>query len=207
MISRATTDYVTQLMSRNPVVLVHGLYDTRAKFNTLSAHLEQLGWSVFCPNLVPNDGTGCLKALAQQVAKFVDDHFLPEQKIDLLGFSMGGLVTRYYLQRLGGVERVQRYISISAPNQGTIDAYAQSHPGIKQMRPGSPFIQDLNQDWSKFQARLQTTTLWTPYDLMIVPATSSCLGLGKEISVPVWVHAWMVDDPRVLAIVAQSLSE
>ena len=194
-------------MPRNPVVFVHGLFDTTAKFKILSAHLEQFGWSVYCLNLIPNDGTGCLKKLAQQVAEFIDLHFLPEQKIDLLGFSMGGLVTRYYLQRLGGIDRVQRYISISAPNKGTIDAYAQSHEGIKQMRPGSALITDLNQDWAKFQARLQTTTLWTPFDLMIVPATSSCLGFGKEISVPVWVHAWMVDDPRTLALVTQALSE
>lgn len=194
-------------MPRNPVVLVHGLFDTIAKFKTLSAHLEQFGWSVHCFNLMPNDGTGCLKKLAHQVEDYINQHFPSEQKVDLLGFSMGGLVTRYYLQRLGGVDRVQRYISISAPNQGTIVAYSQPHEGIRQMRLNSELIKDLNQDWSKFQTRLQTTTLWTPFDLMIVPATSSCLGLGKEISVPVWVHAWMVDDPRVLAIVTHALSE
>jgi triacylglycerol lipase len=194
-------------MAPNPVVLVHGLYDTSVKFKTLAAYLENKGWSVYRLNLIPNDGTGCLKQLAQQLAEFVNHNFSPEQKIDLVGFSMGGLVTRFYLQRLGGIEHFQRYISISAPNQGTIVAYAQSLEGIKQMRPGSALIQDINQDWAKFQGQLQTTTIWTPYDLLIIPAKSSCLGLGKELSVPVWVHAWMVDDPRVWAIVAQSLSE
>ena len=194
-------------MPRNPVVLVHGLYDTAAKMRVLSAHLEQLGWSVYCLNLTPNDGSGCLKFLASQVSTFVDRHFSPKEPIDLLGFSMGGLVTRYYLQRLGGIDRVQRYISISAPNQGTLTAYSFSSEGICQMRPTSPFIRDLNQDWDQYQSKLQITTIWTPFDLMIIPATSSCLGFGKEIALPVWVHAWMVHDPRTLHQVIQSLSD
>ena len=194
-------------MSRNPVLLVHGLYDTTAKFDALSAHLSDRGWSVHSLDLTPNDGRGCLKALARQVADYVDRTFDAQQAIDLLGFSMGGLVTRYYLQRLGGVDRVHRYISISAPNRGTLAAYALPWEGIGQMRPQSPFVSDLNRDWQQYYAQLQVTTLWTPFDLMILPAASSCLGSDREISLPVWVHAWMVHDNRTLEIVADALSE
>jgi triacylglycerol lipase len=193
-------------MAKNPVVLIHGLYDTAAKFNTLAAHLRRQGWSVGAPSPTPNDGSACLKALAQQVATFIDRRFEPEQAIDLLGFSMGGLITRYYLQRLGGIKRVQRYISISAPNKGTIAAYSLPLKGIRQMRPQSDFIQDLNRDWKEYQSRLQVTTLWTPFDLMILPASSSCCGWGQETVLPIWVHARMVEDPRALEQVVQALS-
>lgn len=193
-------------MVKNPVVLVHGLYDTAAKFKTLASHLRQQGWFVATPSLTPNDGSGCLAALAHQVANFIDSQFEPGQAIDLLGFSMGGLVTRYYLQRLGGIERVRRYINISAPNHGSILAYSLPLKGISQMRPLSNFILDLNRDWEQYQARLQVTTLWTPFDLMVLPATSSCLGWGKETALPVWVHAWMLKDPRTLVQVTQALS-
>jgi len=194
-------------MERNPVLLIHGLYDTVAKFEALSLYLYQLGWSVHSLNLTANDGSVPLNELAKQVADYVDRNFEPEQMIDLLGFSMGGLVTRYYLQRLGGVERVKRYVTISAPNHGTLTAYPLSLPGIIQMRINSPFLQDLNQDHHKCLSHIQVTNLWTPYDLMILPAHSSKMGIGQEISVPVAVHAWMVSDRRVMKIIALALSD
>jgi triacylglycerol lipase len=194
-------------MQRNPVLLVHGIYDTVAKFKRLSAYLDQSGWSVHSLNLKPNDGSASLNELAKQVADYVDRNFETGQVIDLLGFSMGGLVTRYYLQRLGGIERVERYITISAPNNGTLTAYPLSLPGIIQMRMNSPFLQDLNQDHYKYLTQLKVTNLWTPYDLMILPAHSSKMGIGREISVPVAVHAWMVSDRRVMKIIASALSD
>ena len=194
-------------MERNPVLLVHGLYDTVAKFKELSAYLDQLGWSVHSINLKPNDGSAPLNDLAKQVAGYVDRTFESGQIIDLLGFSMGGLVTSYYLQRLEGVERVKRYITISAPNNGTLTAYSLPLKGITQMRINSSFLQDLNQDHDQYLSQIQVTNLWTPYDLMILPAHSSKMGIGREISVPVAVHAWMPSDRRVMEIVASALSD
>jgi triacylglycerol lipase len=141
------------------------------------------------------------------VADYVDRTFESGQIIDLLGFSMGGLVTRYYLQRLGGVERVKRYITISAPNNGTLTAYSLPLKGITQMRINSSFLQDLNQDHDQYLSKLQVTNLWTPYDLMILPAHSSKMGIGREISVPVAVHAWMPSDRRVMKLIASALSD
>ncbi len=195
------------LKQRNPVLLVHGLYDTVIKFKALSAHLNKLGWSVHGLNLKPNDGSAPLDHLAKQVADYVDQTFAPDQIIDLVGFSMGGLVTRYYLQRLGGVEKVARYITISAPNNGTLTAYPLSLAGIVQMRMNSSFLQDLNQDCDQCLSQVQMTNLWTPYDLMILPAHSSKMGIGQEISIPVAVHAWMVSDPRVLKLIVSALSD
>ena len=194
-------------MERNPVLLVHGIYDTVAKFKELSAYLDQLGWSVHSINLKPTDGSALLDDLAEQVADYVDRTFESGQMIDLLGFSMGGLVTRYYLQRLGGVERVKRYITVSAPNNGTLMAYSFPLPGIIQMRINSPFLQDLNQDHDQYLSQLKVTNLWTPYDLMIFPAHSSKMGIGREISVPVAVHGWMVRDRRVMKLIASALSD
>jgi triacylglycerol lipase len=193
-------------IQRNPVLLVHGIYDTVAKFERMSVYLTQLGWSVHGISLTPNNGAHRLENLAHQVADYVNETFPARQSIDLIGFSMGGLVTRYYLQRLGGIERVQRYISLSAPNNGTLTAYASSLPGIVQMRPQSDFLQDLNQDGVQMLKQVDMTVIWTPFDLMIIPATSSRLGVGKEIELPVWVHAWMVSDRRSLAAVATTLS-
>lgn len=194
-------------IQRNPVLLIHGLTDTIEKFNVMTTYLRQLGWEVHSINLIPNTGWIGLDKLAEQVANYIEKKFPSSQPLDLIGFSMGGIVTRYYLQRLGGINRVQRYINISAPNNGTLLAYGLPFPGIIQMRPDSEFLQDLNNDSLELLKNINFTILWTPFDLMIVPPESSRLPVGREIMVPVLVHAWMVSDERTLKIIADILSE
>lgn len=191
----------------NPVLLVHGINDTIAVFNTMSAYLTQLGWSVYKLNLVPNNGDLGLDKLAEQVAEYIEGNFPAQQPLDLVGFSMGGIVTRYYLQRLGGIKRVQRYISISAPNHGTIIAQLSQRPGCLQMRSHSSLLQDLNRDGEEMLARINFTTIWTPFDLMIVPAQSSLMSVGKQIKLNVLLHPWMLWDGRCLDVVAHALRE
>ncbi|MBE9240511.1 alpha/beta fold hydrolase [Synechocystis salina] len=198
---------VAEVPDRHPVVLVHGIYDTRAKFATMADFLTQGGWSVHCLDLEPNDGSASLAVLATQVQQYIDQKFAPQQPVDLIGFSMGGLVTRYYLQRLGGVERVRRYITISAPNQGTLLGYSLPYQGVREMAWQSDFLRDLNRDCCELLAGLQVTVIWTPFDLMILPPSSSHLEIGREIILPVLVHAWMVSDARCLAEVALALAK
>ena len=190
---------------RNPVLLVHGFGDTTALFKKMSAYLQNLGWSVYSQNLTPNNGTLGLEHLAQQVATYAEQTFR-SQPFDLVGFSMGGIVSRYYLQRLGGIDRVKRFISISSPHHGTWTAYALGRPGCLQMRPNSAFLEDLNRDAPTMLGKLDFTSIWTPYDLMIVPASSSQMNVGREITLPVALHAWMVTDPRSLQVVADTLA-
>ncbi|MEI6445770.1 MAG: triacylglycerol lipase [Nostocales cyanobacterium ELA583] len=191
---------------QNPVLLVHGINDTGAVFNTMALYLRQRGLSVYTVDLVPNNGSEVLNKLAQQVANYIAATFEPEQPLDLVGFSMGGIVSRYYLQRLGGIHRVQRFITISSPHKGTVIAYGSWLPGCVQMRPNSSFLKDLNSDVQVLK-KLNFTSIWTPYDLMIVPAESSQLEVGQEITVPVVLHLLMLTDMRILELVAKILIE
>jgi triacylglycerol lipase len=107
---------------------------------------------------------------------------------------------------LGGLARVQRYISISAPNHGTIAAHFSLRPGCIQMRPDSDFMTDLNRDVDRLNS-LNLTTIWTPFDLIILPPTSSQLGIGTDISIPVVAHPLMVADKRTLNAISNALSQ
>lgn len=196
----------TENQQRNPVLLVHGIDDTGAVFHKMAPYLRQLGWSVHTIDLSPNNGDAGLDVLAKQVAHYIAANFAIEQALDLIGFSMGGLVSRYYVQRLGGINRVQRFVTISSPHHGTIVAYASQRPGCVQMRPNSAFIQDLNSD-AAILSHLNFTSIWTPYDLMIVPTSSSQLPVGKEVILPVALHSWMLMDSRCITTVAAALTE
>jgi triacylglycerol lipase len=191
---------------RNPVLLVHGLTDTSHKMRGIANHVRGLGLAVYDLDLTPNNGDAKLEVLARQIADLVDRTFTPHQQIDLIGFSMGGLVSRYYIQRLGGIDRVQRLMTISSPHRGTLAAYFSQRPGCVQMRPDSEFIANLNRDLDCLD-RLDFTSLWTPFDLMILPPTSSQLGLGTEIMLPVVAHPLMVFDRRCLEAIATALAQ
>jgi triacylglycerol lipase len=188
----------------NPVLLVHGINDTGAVFSKMIPYLKERGLTVYDLNLLPNNGDVGLDKLALQVATFIDKTFAPEQSLDLVGFSMGGIVSRYYIQRLGGIDRVERFITISSPHYGTAIAYASQRPGCVQMRTNSPFLKDLNSDMAMLK-RLNFTSIWTPYDMMIVPASSSQMPIGTEVIIPVALHPWMLTDSRSIAAVAEAL--
>ncbi|MGI0480141.1 esterase/lipase family protein [Geminocystis sp. CENA526] len=183
--------------SSNIILMVHGITDTGNIFNDMASYFEKKGYKIYTIDLIPNLGTADLRDLAQQLKTYIDTQFLPQEKIILLGFSMGGLVTRYYLQRLNGLERIDRYISISAPNNGTNLAYTLPLEGIMQMRPNSEFLQDLNKDIKETLGQIKSLILWTPFDAMIIPANSSLLSIGKEVNIPVLFHKWMLFDQRV----------
>lgn len=192
--------------TRNPVFLVHGIIDRAYVFNSLRAFLEREGWTVYALDLIPNDGRARLEVLAQQLAVFIDRQVGRDRPIDLIGFSMGGLVSRYYIQRLGGLDRVDHFISICAPNHGTRLAFLMPlFAGIRQMCPNSDFLNDLNQDAIDQLGQINYTSLWTPSDLMIIPADSARMPIGRNLPIPAKMHAWTVSDARYHAEIAATL--
>jgi len=193
--------------SRNPVLLIHGIFRKSGIFYKMSAYLTQLGWLVYTLNLSPHWGNASIDELAQQIADYIDKTLAPEQHLDIVGLSMGGLVTRYYLQkRLGGINRVQRFIAISSPHSGTWMAYTLWGKGCIQMRPGSAFLEDLNREAALLE-KLNFTSIWTDWDFIIVPASSSQISAAKEVKLSVFAHVMMARHSSSLKAVAEALSE
>ena len=185
-------------------MLLHGLGDTSRLFRRLRQYLEERSWTIYTLDLIPNNGTAGLDVLARQASEYINRTFQPNQKIDLIGFSMGGLIARYYLQRLDGIRRVSRFITISSPHHGTWTAYALGRNGVRQMRPGSQFLRDLNTN-SHALKQLRFTSIWTPLDLMIVPARSSVMPEARTVRLVVSHHAGMVNNLRVMKAVESAL--
>lgn len=184
--------------------MVHGIWKSGASFRALSRHLAKRGFDVHTIDLTPNDGRAGIPELGEQLSAFVEKLLPNGEPLDLVGFSMGGVVGRYYLQRLGGAERVRRFVTISSPHNGTMTAYLRRLPGALQMRPDSELLRELNREIQAL-GRLDVTSIWTPLDLMIVPPQSSRLPIGREVLVAAPLHALMLHDPRSLRAVAEAL--
>ena len=87
---------------RNPVVLIHGFCDSAKSMRRMRRWLRSRGWHVLAPDLTPNDGSLSLCELAKWLATYIEETFPKDRKIDVVGFSMGGVISRYYVQRLHG---------------------------------------------------------------------------------------------------------
>lgn len=189
-----------------PVLLVHGIWDTGTRFRWMMPHLERGGFKVHSLNLVPNDGRAELSELARQLDGYVRATFAAGESIDLVAFSMGGLVSRYYIQRLGGIQRVRKFVTIGTPHRGTWTAFLLGNAGARNMRPKSTFLEDLNRDIELLEG-VSFVSIWTPLDLMILPADSSQVPVGRSIPVRTLAHPLLVRDRRVLQLLVGILSE
>jgi triacylglycerol lipase len=190
----------------NPVLLVHGLKDSSRKMRRLARHLRESGREAHLLDLIPSWGQVGLEVLAAQIAEFVEKTFAPEQRFDFVGFSMGGLVGRYYLQRLGGLQRVDRFVTIAAPHQGSLLAWLIPNAGCRQMRPGSEFLRDLESDVHRLR-EVRFTSLWTPFDLIILPQKSSVMAMATNRLIWCLAHPLMVFQPSALRAVAAALND
>ena len=186
-----------------PVLCVHGIWDTGAVFGPMRNTLLQRGWGqVHALDLTPNDGSAEIADLAEQVGAAA--RALGGGPVDLVGFSMGALVSRYWLQKLGGRERVRRFVSISGPHRGTLTAMLSSKPGARQMRPNSELLTGLFADPDPW-GRCEVHAFWTPFDLMILPAGSSALPGSRERRFNVPLHPLMLHSREVIDAVADVL--
>lgn len=169
----------------------------------LANHLRKEGRAVFTPALVPANGEATLESLAEQLAAFANRE-VPSGKFDLVGFSMGGLVSRYYVQRLGGIDRVNRFLTLATPHNGTVMARLFQGAGHQQMRPGSPFLRDLDRDCEMLRS-VGFKSLYTPLDTIIVPAKSSEQFAAENIKVWGVMHPSFVLEKRCIKVVADCL--
>lgn len=192
-----------------PVLLVHGIWDEGARFDRMRAALAVAGHApARALDLSPNDGSGTIHSLAGQVERAAEELLAASGagRLDLIGFSMGALVSRYFVQRMSGKARVRRFVSISGPHRGTVTAFAMNKAGVREMRPKSPLLTELDADPDPW-GEVEVHTMWTPYDLMIVPPTSSQLpGAAEDHCLRIALHRWMITHPRAVERVVSILA-
>lgn len=184
------------LRPRN-VVLVHGFLDIGEPFDMMQRKLEEQGHRCIAPWLTPSDGRGGLANLAKGLEDDINSEFGTDQPISIVAFSMGGIVSRHYLQQLGGAERCQQFFTISSPHNGTKAAWLYPSQGAEEMRPNSPFLQALESTESRL-GEMPVTSYWTPMDLIILPPNSSEWERANNIKVHSPLHPMMLTSPKVI---------
>ena len=195
---------MNKLREQQPVILVPGWLDNIATMGKMAEHLSGLGYRALVCSPQPSDGRAPIEDLAAQLAEFVAQTLADDERFHYIGFSMGGLIGRYYLQELGGRARMANLITIATPHRGTYMAHSLWLPAVRQMRPESEFIHNLNVDLSALAER-RFVSLWTPLDLSVVPPSHSELPVGESRRVFGIAHALMPVNRRVWRAVEEAL--
>lgn len=152
------------------------------------------------PHLPHGLGVRRLEELAAQLGGHIESAFGRDEPIDLLGFSMGGVIARTWIQLQGGRRRTRRFVSVGSPQQGTWVAQpwpARLLAGIADMKPGSPLLLRLNGDPGGL-AGVDCCSFYCAADLMVVPGWRAVLPEGRRIQLPVLAHQHLIRHPAAL---------
>ena len=168
-----------------PVLVVPGYNGTPASVGTLAARLRAAGRQVVVVDL-PDRGTGDLRASATALAAAVDH--TGAARVDLVGYSAGGVVIRLWLADPGRALRARRVVLLGTPNHGTelAGAAAALGPGlcgsICQLAPGSAVLAELNRG-DETPPGPRFFSIWTAQDQTVVPPATAVLDGAANIRV------------------------
>ena len=179
---------------RNPIILIHGLWNNSSIFSSISSKLDDIGVEYFAQTLKHSYGMTSIIDLTNTLNELILEKYGLEKELDILGFSMGGIIGRYWIQKFNGYKRTRRFISIGSPHKGTFMAQlVPKYPfrGISEMKINSKFLRGLAKNDSFFD-EIECISFFTYWDLMVFPSWWTNLNFGEKISVKVYKHRNLV---------------
>ncbi|MEU0942912.1 alpha/beta fold hydrolase [Streptomyces canus] len=161
--------------AKPPVVLLHGFIDNRSVFVLLRRSLAQHGRQQI-ESLNYSPLTCDIRAAAELLGRHIEGicERTGSERVDVVGHSLGGLIARYYVQRLGGDSRVRTLVTLGTPHSGTrVAPLANAHPIVRQMRPGSEVLEELTQPAPG--CRTHFVSFWSDLDHVMDPLEAACI--------------------------------
>ncbi|HMJ32767.1 MAG TPA: alpha/beta fold hydrolase [Baekduia sp.] len=186
-----------------PVVLVNGTFANQiTSWNAFSPLLKNDGYCVYTFNyggmfLGQIGAYGSIAASADELKTEVTKVLASTgaAKVDIVGWSQGGMMPRYYIKNLGGASKVNHLVGLAPSNHGTtlsgLATLAGYFPGalplVGALCPactdqvkGSPFITALNTGGDTVPG-VRYTVIQSKYDEVVTPYTSAFLS-GSNVT-------------------------
>ncbi len=133
-----------------PLVLLHGFLGTRGTMVPLTRRFRADGRAVFSYHVGTFQLESMVKSaevLRDRLEQIVTD--LEVDRVDVVGFSMGGLVAVHTLKFLQGERYIRRLVTLGSPFRGTwlavpgVAMMGLISPSLWQVVPHSPFLNRL----------------------------------------------------------------
>jgi triacylglycerol lipase len=156
------------------------------------------------PRLALGDMAEMARTLATHVEAVAGEFGL----VNLVCHSAGGLIARYYLQKLNRLAPVSSIVFLGTPHEGTLAAY----PGFlvrtcRQMTPESKFMYSLGDSGLGRILTDRSLSLYSTHDLLVIPFESGRLAGGRNVRMKgPFGHALPLD-PRALGLTLTFIDE
>lgn len=191
-----------------PILLLHGIMDNRSVFTVFRRTLRRRGFGVVH---AVNYGfaTDDIRTAAHRLHRHVEQ--LRERtgadRIHIVGHSLGGMIARYYVQRMGGSAAVHTLVTLGSPHAGTLAAHLLPTPLARQLRPESDVIAELARPAPSCDTRF--LVVWSRMDQLVLPQRNGRLRHPDldvvELEMRDVGHLSLPIDPRTVHWVATAL--
>lgn len=198
-------------VAETPILLVHGIIDNHAIFTVMEYALRRHGFQTLSRYdygvLTQN-----IPRAAVRLGAAIDELSAATgyERVHVIGHSLGGLIARYYVQRLGGDQHVHTLVTLGTPHQGTQLAWAAPLlPLVRQLTPDSPVIQELAAPAQGCRSRF--VAFYSDIDHLVVPGRNARLDHPdlnvQNIAAHGVGHLSMPNNGRIAFSIAQALRE
>ena len=196
-------------VEKTPVIFVHGLYHNHTAWYLYLRWFRRWGWS----HVTTVNMRGKLKSihefariLAAEVEKVLAES--QSERVDLVGQSMGGLVIRAYLTEDSALSKVRRVVTLGSPHGGSKLAVLGWGEAVREMIPGSAFLDSLNQG-VQIPQEGRFYAIYTIVDNMVLPNESTKLAWDgvKNIETGIVNHVGLAYSKGTARLVRQCLDE
>lgn len=197
--------------AETPILLVHGLTDNHAIFTVMDRGLRRRGFQTLARydyGLLTQNIPRAAKRLGEAIEQL--SAATGYERIHVIGHSLGGLIARYFVQRLGGDSQVHTLVTLGTPHQGTQLAWAAPLlPIVRQITPGSPVIRELAEP--ALGCRTRFIAFFSDIDHLVVPGRNARIDHPdlhvQNIAAPGVGHLSMPNNRRIAFTIAQAMCE
>ncbi|HVV36057.1 MAG TPA: alpha/beta fold hydrolase [Acidimicrobiales bacterium] len=191
-----------------PVLLVHGYGHNSSAWFMLRKALKTAGFtSIHTMNYNPlvHDIPRIAEKLSDRVEMIRG--LTGADTVNLVGHSLGGLVSRWYVQEMDGDLKVNTAITLASPHKGTIAAFVPPGRTARECRPNSWVIRRLN------ERALPTNVRWVAFygdtDALIQPMHAGRIDApalnARNVLVPAMGHMGMLLSAGVVDQIVEEL--
>ena len=195
------------LSKRNPIILIHGLWNTADIFCSITSKLDEKGIEYFAPTLDHQYGMTSIVELTDLLNNLIIEKYGFEKELDILGFSMGGIIGRYWIIKMNGYKRTRQFITVGSPHNGTLTSQlVPRYPfrGISEMKINSSLLRDLAK-YNYLLLTIKCISFFTYWDLMVFPAWWTNLNAGEQIPLKIYKHKNLVRNPDAVGKIIDRL--
>lgn len=169
---------------RQVVMLITGSMIVGEFFDVMRDRLEARGFEAIVyqpPGLFTETLTEGAVEVGEAIQAVVDA--LGGEPVSVIAECDGGIVTRYYLEQLGGHANVDRYVSFVSAHNGTTGFPVAYFPALADIKPDSEFMARYTPGRLPAEASTQMYSVYVCNDEVMKPHTTSAFPGALNIEI------------------------